>query len=93
MTPRRQGSQIIFVPDSPEGDDGDTFFEYQNPRKGKSAAVGPPSSARSTGSRKVRASSGAGAASPAITTAVATAAATAGLIAAATPQRRKGTGK
>jgi len=88
MTPRHKGGPTVFAPDSPEGDDGDnTFFEYQNPGKGKSAAVGPLSSARSSGSRKARASAAA-TVSPA--NAMAAAAAAAGLMAAATPPRRKG---
>ncbi|CAN0557794.1 unnamed protein product, partial [Ectocarpus sp. 12 AP-2014] len=41
LTPRRGGNRITYGPDSSGGDDGETY-EYQNPRKGKSAAVGPP---------------------------------------------------
>ncbi|CAN0073507.1 unnamed protein product, partial [Ectocarpus sp. 4 AP-2014] len=41
LTPRRGGNRITYGPDSGGEDDGETY-EYQNPRKGKSAPVGPP---------------------------------------------------
>eukprot|EP00752_Nemacystus_decipiens_P010913 g9699.t1 len=41
MTPRRSGGKVVFTPDSPtDGDEG--TFEFHNPRRGKSASVGPP---------------------------------------------------
>ncbi|CAM9924678.1 unnamed protein product, partial [Ectocarpus fasciculatus] len=41
LTPRRGGNRITYGQGSPGEEDGETY-EYQNPRKGKSAAVGPP---------------------------------------------------
>lgn len=93
MTPRRRGNSIVFGPDSPsEEEDGHTF-EYQNPRQGRAAAVGPLSST-SAGARKatrMTAAASPAAAAATVPAATAVAAAAAGLIAvAAASPRREG---
>ncbi|CAB1097672.1 unnamed protein product [Ectocarpus sp. CCAP 1310/34] len=69
LTPRRGGNRITYGPDSDGGDDGETYA-YQNPRKGKSAAVGPPRA-------KAKTATAAAAAAAAVTTTVAPATAVA----------------
>lgn len=75
MTPRRGGNAVTHTAHSPAEND-DYIFEYQNPRKGRSAAVGPP---MATASKMVTAAQksavrGAGAASDSATASAATAA-------------------
>ena len=92
MTPRRRGNSIVFGPDSPsEEEDGHTF-EYQNPRQGRAAAVGPLSSTSAGARKATRLTAAASPAAAAATVPAATAvAAAAGLIAvAAASPRREG---